>query len=578
MNPIEDGIFIKTGADPLATGFQEEQLQDAYYRLTADAEQERLILESANFDEIDCEYGEGEVVPDQILEAIRVRRFSQTESRMKALARVFGRNLPEHIEVGDPVVGKPRRSGLFATVTVRFPLSDGQSVSIVFHSPEGSRTKIQADEEIVAFRFLLNKRDITQAVSPEHGKDISLSEIGKRISQIVEKNSGKFQANRARAEKLKKDLEALKKEVAEAEEQSARLNQEQADLQETGEDLDLKIQTLEERLALLKGQNDGLREQIEELKKRKVEAEEYEKARREHNKAAEESSRLAEVGRQAVPGVRSQDAEQAGRMWEMKNRGELTQDEWDEYVRDLKESGKIGKSASDDTGAAGWDSMDKEEKEKVVRTAGYVGSKGGLTRVARRLVKSRWNEIEKYYRDELSMAMEDPDSQYNIVSKDPPKNVVATVAGKYAAEKKAREMSSYHSRPFTIEPVDAQNPGNEAEKSSPDDIGSPPKKEPMDKIPDAPKIEKDPEAPDAVDPDKEGDATAEAETQVRQPEAVKILDAIINGDYADDMNAIDQALDKAAEELEAAGIVEQYEEKLNQAADVLTEVLKKKAV
>ena len=142
--------------------------------------------------------GEGEVVPDQILEAIRVRRFSQTESKMKALARVFGRNLPEHIEVGDPVVGKPRRSGLFATVTVRFPLSDGQSVSIVFHSPEGSRTKIQADEEIVAFRFLLNKRDITQAVSPEHGKDISLSEIGKRIAQIVEKNSGKFQANRAR--------------------------------------------------------------------------------------------------------------------------------------------------------------------------------------------------------------------------------------------------------------------------------------------------------------------------------------------------------------------------------------------
>ena len=138
-------------------------------------------------------------------------------------------------------------------------------------------------------------------------------------------------------------------------------------------------------------------------------------------------------------------------------------------------------------------------------------------------------------------------------------------------------MSSYHGMPFVIEPVDAKNPGNEAEKTSPDDIGHPPEKEPMDKIPDAPKIEKEPEAPGAVEPDKEGDSTAEAETRDREPEAVKILDAIINGDYADDMNAIDQALDKAAEELEAAGIVEQYEEKLNQAADVLTEVLKKKA-
>ena len=195
MNPFADGKRHEMGMDLFVKGFSAPDLITAYHRLTADHEQERLILETACIDEIDDEYNDGETIypDDDIFEAVTVRRFSQTDVQMKKIARVFNRYMDDDsIVAGEAIIGKPKKSGLFATVTAQIPFSDGQVISIVFHSPDGNAKQIKPDDAIIAFRWLLNKRDITHVVSPEGEGEVSLEEVGKRIAQLVQKNSARF--------------------------------------------------------------------------------------------------------------------------------------------------------------------------------------------------------------------------------------------------------------------------------------------------------------------------------------------------------------------------------------------------
>lgn len=220
MYTLSNMIRVKTGYDLVAKGFSPDQMIDVMYDLTASNEQERLLLESASLDEIDEWYNVGDI-HELILEAITIKRYSQADGKLKALARVLDKHLPENIEVekdeagGYAVqVGKPKKTGsLFATVTAQIPFSDGQALSIIFHSPDGDKTKIVASDEIIAFRFLLNKRDITHVVSPEKGKDVSLDEISKRVTRIVAKTSEKFQAKQKAIQEQKAELVQVEADI-----------------------------------------------------------------------------------------------------------------------------------------------------------------------------------------------------------------------------------------------------------------------------------------------------------------------------------------------------------------------------
>ena len=172
FNPLLDGIKITLGMDLFATSFAPDKLADIYYDLSASSEDKALLCESVDFVELDDFFNPG---PDMIMEAITVKRFSQVESKMAALVRVLNKHGQNGITAGDAIIGKPKKSGLFATVTVQVPLSDGQTISIIFHSPSGDDRKIMPDDTIVAFMWRLNKRDITHAVSPSAGATSPLS-------------------------------------------------------------------------------------------------------------------------------------------------------------------------------------------------------------------------------------------------------------------------------------------------------------------------------------------------------------------------------------------------------------------
>ncbi|WP_340611668.1 hypothetical protein [Xenorhabdus bharatensis] len=76
--------------------------------------------------------------------------------------------------IGGAEIGRVRRVGTIPVMAAKIPLSDGQSVSIIFHSPTSGNGRIQNEDMLTAFRFLLNKRDVSHVVTPMNGRDISL--------------------------------------------------------------------------------------------------------------------------------------------------------------------------------------------------------------------------------------------------------------------------------------------------------------------------------------------------------------------------------------------------------------------
>ena len=72
---------------------------------------------------------------------------------------------------------------------------------------EGEETEITPNDTIVAFRWLLNRRDITHVVAPEDGSEVSLETIAKRLTQLVVQNMGRFASTQKEAAAEQKKLE-----------------------------------------------------------------------------------------------------------------------------------------------------------------------------------------------------------------------------------------------------------------------------------------------------------------------------------------------------------------------------------
>jgi len=110
-------------------------------------------------------------------------------------------------------VTEPFKQRGVANVAAIFELSDGQTVSIFFHNPDVTPNKMAAGDEVISWKWLLNKKDITIVVAPERGEDLNVREVARRIIRLAEKNSPAFQrANTKRAERMQ-GIQALKDEI-----------------------------------------------------------------------------------------------------------------------------------------------------------------------------------------------------------------------------------------------------------------------------------------------------------------------------------------------------------------------------
>ncbi|QUM78720.1 hypothetical protein HWV00_20835 (plasmid) [Moritella sp. 24] len=195
-----------------------------------------LQLEPVSLEDVEQTYLLNALVADDHLLSAITTRVNKLERTMRAFVKSLNGSLtgselvagadvdPDKSggkAVGNAIVSKPRKAGVYAIITALIPISDGQSISIIFYAPDDDPLKITANDTLIAFRFLLNKRDITHIVAPNNGKDISLRMTTTSLADALNKNSAKFAANQEKVTGEKAALEetqaALEDAVSETE-------------------------------------------------------------------------------------------------------------------------------------------------------------------------------------------------------------------------------------------------------------------------------------------------------------------------------------------------------------------------
>jgi hypothetical protein len=98
---------------------------------------------------------------------------------------------------------EPFKRNKVTQVAAIFEMSDGQSVSIVFHNPDSTPSKLLPSDTLISWKILLNTRDISAAVQPNQGEDVQLPVLATRIMKLVNQNSARFKrTNAKKAENL----------------------------------------------------------------------------------------------------------------------------------------------------------------------------------------------------------------------------------------------------------------------------------------------------------------------------------------------------------------------------------------
>ena len=264
------GMRITDKLDPCPVAYSGHEVVDTLNSLTETRHDYDMLMETASFEEVDAYYNPGEEeVPDEyILEAIVIEKFSKTDRRMAAVVRILNKHLGDsEINALDPIVGKPKKTGTYAYVTVQLPFSDGQIVSVIFHSPEGDKKRIGPADEIIAFRWLLNKRDITHVVAPEDGSEVSLETIAKRLTQLVVKNSARFERTQKEAQAERQELDTLREDLKAAEERQQELMGEMVDTSKAVETAEAELSNILALVEKQKAINAELQAKLDGLRK-----------------------------------------------------------------------------------------------------------------------------------------------------------------------------------------------------------------------------------------------------------------------------------------------------------------------
>lgn len=184
----------------------DQTLDQVLYEVRRSDAGESLLLDAVSTQDI-IEDSDGALAFDAL-----VTPYAKLERKMEVLQGVMVRS-GESVKPVAMQVTEPFKQRGVANVAAIFELSDGQTVSIFFHNPDVTPNKMAASDEVISWKWLLNKKDITIVVAPERGEDLNVREVARRIIRLAEKNSPAFQrANTKRAERMQ-GIQALKDEI-----------------------------------------------------------------------------------------------------------------------------------------------------------------------------------------------------------------------------------------------------------------------------------------------------------------------------------------------------------------------------
>ncbi|MDE1478329.1 hypothetical protein KKJ01_08795 [Xenorhabdus bovienii] len=275
---VKNAIRVIDKIDFMLSTPTDAQFNDLFKDSGAD-----LMLENVSLDEVEHSYLGHECVSS---DTAMFESITTTRMRLSQTMRAFIRKLNQGLSgtgilsgtndtgntdsgmpsIGGAEIGRVRRVGNIPVMVAKIPLSDGQSVSIIFHSPTSDNGRIQNDDVLTAFRFLLNKRDVSHVVAPINGRDISLPQVCQSLSNLIERNSSKFQRQAANAVKIKTDIDAELERVDALERQKVALIETGDQLQQGADEKKNELSKLQTRLKRQVEINDKLRSQLEKFK------------------------------------------------------------------------------------------------------------------------------------------------------------------------------------------------------------------------------------------------------------------------------------------------------------------------
>ncbi len=178
---------------------------DEYGELT-----EPATLDSIVFDEM----ADGAEMQAAAFDALVVenKRLSRTA---QALGRAFNSasGSLKVVENGIQISAPMKKNGT-TNIAVMYEMTDGQVVSVMFHNPDTTPSKITPDDMLVSWKWLLNRKDITIVVAKENGKDLPLTTVARRVMALVEKNTARFAKANANKAAETEELARLETEKA----------------------------------------------------------------------------------------------------------------------------------------------------------------------------------------------------------------------------------------------------------------------------------------------------------------------------------------------------------------------------
>ena len=144
-----------------------------------------------------------------------------TDRKMDLITKAFTpfAEKSTHIKVAEDFTPqKPvKKMGVqYLPFVLRF--DDGQTVTVLFRNFGKNDAKLTDNEQHIAVKWFLNKRDINVLVSPENGKDIGIKKIASEIVKLADMNHLKFKKKNtdtvvSKIQNIDKEIDVLSKEI-----------------------------------------------------------------------------------------------------------------------------------------------------------------------------------------------------------------------------------------------------------------------------------------------------------------------------------------------------------------------------
>jgi hypothetical protein len=213
-NQVMDKVLWDSTANPIGTA-----IHKLMYDLRVQDKDDGLLLDAVTMQDL---MTSPDIDETPMFDALVVQ-VARMQIKMEMLQRVMeaaNQNVkPIAMTISDPV----RARGVMQ-VMVLFEMSDGQTISIWFHNPDTTPNKLTPMDELISWKWMLNKKDVTIVVAPERGKDLNIREVARRVMRLVERNSEAFKKANAKAAERIQTTEALKAEIGTLEAELSSLN------------------------------------------------------------------------------------------------------------------------------------------------------------------------------------------------------------------------------------------------------------------------------------------------------------------------------------------------------------------